>query len=108
MSSHTPSPTDDAAAAHVPPLDPLHDIDGKKTFHWVLFFTVTVFLSMWLLSIVYGYILDQEHQVKIYDRETAELNALREREAAELRRTEDLGGGRERISIDEAIRRLAK
>lgn len=99
----------DGPVYHDPqPIDPLHDIDGRRTMTWVAVFAVTVFASMWLLSIVYQHFFESAMQDKIYDRPALELQQLRDREHAELTRTEDLGGGRERISIDEAIRRLSK
>jgi len=70
-------------------------------------FTLMVFVGMWLLSAAYGAILEQELQQKVFDREPEELNALRAVERAELSKSEDLGGGYERISIEEAMRRLA-
>lgn len=91
----------------VKPIDPLHDIDARRTTLWVVFFTLMVFVGMWLLSAAYGAILEQELQQKVFDREPEELNALRAVERAELSKSEDLGGGYERISIEEAMRRLA-
>lgn len=97
----------DADPIQVEPIDPLHDIDGKRTMIWVIVFVVVVFGSMWLLAVGFAFVLEQEHQVKIYDRETVELNALHAVETQELNKTEDLGDGKQRISIDEAMRRLA-
>lgn len=109
MGSHKPASHEGHAGepAQVQPIDPLHDIDGKKTVLSVATFTIGVFLSMGLLATAFAYVLEQEHQVKIFDRETTELNALRAKEAAELTKAEDLGSGNQRISIDEAMRRLA-
>lgn len=90
------------------PIDPLHDIDGSKTLIWSIAFIVLVFGGMWLLSASFSYFLDQEHQVKIFDREPTELKALRAQEAAELSKTQDLGNGRARISIEESMRRLVQ
>lgn len=92
----------------VEPLDPLHDIDGKKTLTWVVVFMVMVFGGMWLLAVTFGFVLEQQHQTKIYDRETVELNELRAREREELAASKDNGDGTVRLSIEEAMRRLAE
>lgn len=89
------------------PQDPLHDIDGSKTLVWSIFFIILVFGGMWLLSASFSYFLDQEQQVKVFDREPKELKALRALEATELTKTQDLGGGKQRVSIDEAMKRRA-
>jgi hypothetical protein len=91
----------------VEPIDPLHDIDGKRTVSYTFIGFAILFVSMWLLHLLFAVVLDQEYGVKVADRETIELNALRIKEQAELAKTEDLGDGFQRISIDEAIRRLS-
>ncbi len=91
----------------VAPIDPLHDVDGKRTVTYTFVGFAIVFVSMWLLHILFVFILDQEYDVKVANRETIELNALRAMEQAELAKTEDLGSGVQRISIDEAIKRLS-
>lgn len=101
--SHSSQPGSDTP----PPVDPLHDIDGSKTLVWSIFFIVLVFGGMWLLSASFSYFLDQEHRVKIFDREPTELKALRVIEEAELKKTQDLGGGKARLSIEESMKRLA-
>lgn len=106
--SHPSSTPQGDETVQVEPIDPLHDIDGRKTLLWVAIFVVVVFGGMWLLAESYGYVLDQEQHEKVWNRETTELNALHAMEAQELSKTEDLGGGKQRISIDDALRRLAE
>lgn len=105
MGSHTHTPSQDPAT--VQPVDPLHDIDAKKTVLSVVAFTIGVFLSMGLLASAFAYFLEQEQQVKVFDREATELKALRAIEATELSKTAANADGTQRISIEDAMRRLA-
>jgi len=113
MASHSqpsppPSSDQDGELVQVEPIDPLHDIDGAKTLKWVGVFVLIVFGGMWVLALGFGFFLDQEQHTKVWDRDTVELNALREREAQDLAKSEDLGSGKQRISIEDAMRRLAQ
>ncbi|MEZ5966569.1 MAG: hypothetical protein R3F56_22220 [Planctomycetota bacterium] len=110
MGSHTsPSAShQNGDEIQVEPIDPLHDIDGTKTLVWVSVFVILVFGGVWLLGGSFGYFLDQEQKEKVWDREPTELKALRAQEDDQLHKQEDLGGGKQRISIEEAMRRLAE
>lgn len=102
---HSPAQPHDAS--DVLPIDPLNEIDTRKTVICTVVSVVSLFTSMWLLLVLFHFILDQEYDVKVAGRETLELNALRAMEHAELTKTEDLGNGLQRVSIDEAIKRLS-
>jgi cell division protein FtsB len=107
MGSHAPHGDTHPHGVDPQPIDPLHDIDARRTVWSVVFFTLGVFFSMWLLAKGFAFFLEQEHQVKVYDREATELKALRATEHTELQKTETRPDGTQRISIDEAMRRLA-
>lgn len=86
----------------IPDQDPAHDIDGRKTWTWLLGCTVGVFITVWLLDQVFTHVV-QDQRVKVIEQTpTRQLDELRAQEA------DALSAGEGRIAIDEAIEKYLK
>jgi hypothetical protein len=84
MATHDTAGHDAATKTVVPMQDPDHDIDAKKTVTWLLASTVFVFASVWVLWIVFGQVIFQEHRDKVELAPRAQLEELREQERQAL------------------------
>jgi len=88
-------------AAHddVPhPIDPEHDVDGKKTASWLFWWSLAFAASIWLSFLFFGLLTDDELIRKVDQAPTTQVDQLRELEKTEL------AGAGSRKSIDEAIK----
>lgn len=90
------------------PFDPDHDIDTRRTITWLVVWMVILFASLWLMVELYGAVIDRERVKKIDLQPAAEVLDLRARESSELTRSEDLGGGNQRVDIETAMKVLVK
>lgn len=100
--SHPPHP--DAAHDETPlPIDPEHDVDGKKTAKWLIGSTLLFAFSWYLLVVFFDLIVGMEREKKIDHFPAADYQKQRDKEQRELTLEQDLGGGNKRVSIDRAI-----
>jgi hypothetical protein len=83
----------------IPEQDPAHDIDGKKTWLWLLGCTVGVFVTVWLLALVFNEVI---HNQRV---QVIELAPTTQRDELQAREAEALAAGEGRIGIDEAIQK---
>ncbi len=92
----------------VPPQDPLHDINTKKTVTWLVAWTVALFLSIWVMSQLFHFMVRGERQRKVA--ESQEQYGPLGKELRNLRAQEDkeLAGQDGHKSIEEAMRELLK
>lgn len=81
----------------IPEQDPAHDIDGRKTWTWLLGCAAGVFVTVWLLDIVFHTVTFNQRVKVIENAPTTQLDQLRKQEA------EALSAGQGRISIDQSI-----
>ena len=100
--------THEVTKGQVPPQDPLHDIDTKKTVTLLLTWTVALFLSIWVMSQLFHFMVRGERQRKVADSQGQygplgkELQKLRTQEQKEL------DGEDNHKSIEQAMRELLK
>ena len=92
----------------VPPQDPLHDIDTKKTVTLLVTWTVALFLGIWVMSQLFHFMVRGERQRKVAESQD-EYGPLG-KELRNLRAQEDkeLAGQDGHMSIEEAMRKLLK
>lgn len=83
-------------------IDPEHEIDERKTKVWFTFFAVFVFVTMWLLYLLFSAVVQQQRYDHIDKAPTVEKNTQQQWEA------DTLAGKNGGLSIDEAIRRVAR
>jgi flagellar basal body-associated protein FliL len=82
--------------------DPENDIDGKTTIFWLVLSTIVVFASVYLLYVFFAFAIQDERAAKLENPEVpAPVQQLRAQEA------QSLSAGEGRVSIDEAIQKLA-
>lgn len=81
----------------IPEQDPTHDIDGKKTWTWLLGCTVGVFVTVWLLGHVFDAVVHEQRVKVVEQAPTLDRDRLRAAEDAAL------AAGEGRISIDQAV-----
>ena len=91
-----PKPAHQKGQRPIPVQDPDHDIDAKKTVTALVACTVFVFVTVWILHIVFGRVVFQQRQNKVDQAPTAQLETLRAQEQAEL----SLKGGIEKSMQD--------
>jgi hypothetical protein len=84
--------------ADIPPQDPDHDIDTRRTVTWLTVCTVGVFVCVFVLWQLYSAVIFHERQQKVEQAPTADLDVLRQQESA------DLQAGPGRKSLEEAMR----
>ena len=77
------TPTTDTSLAPQP-IDPLRDIDGRKTAMWLIFGSLGVFISLWLLAVLFNFAADEAKMQKVDRAPTVELNGLHGEEATRL------------------------
>ena len=85
------------------PIDPEHEVDGKKTAKWLIVSTIGFAFSWYLLVVFFDLIVGMEREKKIDHSPATDLQKQREKDQRELTLEQDLGGGTRRISIDRAI-----
>lgn len=86
-------------------IDPEHDIDARKTITWLIFWTVSIFASLWLLLQIFKVVLFNERQDKVEATRPISLDELRQREEALLSEGTRADGS-PRMSIEEAMQKL--
>ncbi len=93
---------------YVPPQDPLHDIDTKKTVTMLVVWMVALFLGIWVMSQLFHFMVRGERQRKVAESQDQfgplgkELRDLRAQEEKEL------AGQDDHKSIEEAMRELLR
>ncbi len=76
---------------YVPPQDPLHDIDTKKTVRLLVAWTVTLFAGIWVMTQLFHFMVRGERQRKVAESQGPygplgkELSDLRAQEERELK-----------------------
>ena len=74
-------PAHDPAPATAPkPLDPAHEINAKSVVTWVVAWSGILFLSLWLMLVVFERVMQDERSGKIETRATEELQKTRDSE----------------------------
>lgn len=93
---------------YVPPQDPLHDIDTKKTVRLLLAWTVTLFVGIWAMTQLFHFMARGERQRKVAETET-QYGPLG-KEVLDLRTQEqkELEGKDGHLSIERAKAELLK
>ena len=76
-------PTTDPSIAPQP-IDPLHDIDARTTTLWLVFASIGIFISLWLLAVVFNFAADESRRQKIDLAPTTELQNLRAWESSKI------------------------
>lgn len=84
------------------PIDPVHDIDAKKTVIALVVSTVTVFVTVWLLLQWFSVVIFNQREARIGEAPTTQLDQLRQQESAEL------SGGEGRISLPDAMQKYVQ
>ena len=88
------------AAPHA--IDPENEVDSKKTASMFFWWSLVLFISLWLSFSFFGFLNEEELIRKVDRAPTTQLDALREQEKVEL------GGAGSRKSIDDAIHAYAR
>lgn len=88
-------------------IDPEHDIDAKKTLTWLIFWTISIFISLWLLLQLFKVVIFRERQDKVEATQPITLDDLRDQEEALLRGGPQADGS-QRMSIEEAMREVVE
>ncbi|MEO0478152.1 MAG: hypothetical protein AAF196_01600 [Planctomycetota bacterium] len=91
------NPAADAAQELPPKNDPTHDVPGKLLATWLVGSVVGVFVTVWLLGIVYDFFLEAQRARDVEQAPTAQRDALTEKEQSYLE------AGRGRKSVDDAL-----
>ena len=100
--------THEVLKGDVPPRDPLHDIDAKKTVTLLVVWTVSLFAGIWVMSQLFHFMVRGERNRKVAESQgeygpfEQELLNLREQEQKEL------DGKDAHMSIEAAMKKLLK
>ncbi len=100
--------THEVVKGYVPPQDPLHDINTKKTVTLLVVWMVALFLGIWVMSQLFHFMVRGERQRKVAESQNQfgplgkELRDLRAQEEKEL------AGQDDHKSIEEAMRELLR
>lgn len=91
-----------------PAHDPTHDIDAKKTVLWLVFWTIAIFVCMWLLLQFFLYLVDGERSRKIDQVEPEAVQRLRAQELNDLTTTGQSPYGTRYRTIEEAMQKYVE
>jgi hypothetical protein len=97
--------THEIVEGYVPPQDPLHDIDSKKTVTLLVVWTVILFAGIWVMSQLFHFMVQGELNRKVAESQGPlgeEVKALRAQEEKELK------GEDGHLSIEQAMAELLK
>jgi hypothetical protein len=92
----------------VPPQDPLHDINTKKTVTWLVAWTAALFFGIWVMSQMFHFLVAGERHRKVA--ESQEQFGPFGREMSELQAQSklELAGEDGHMSIEQAMAALLK
>ena len=92
----------------VPPQEPLHDINAKKTITWLVAWTAALFLGIWVMTQLFHFMVAGERHRKVVESQE-EFGPL-EQEVSKLRKQtkKELAGEDGHKSIEDAMQELLK
>lgn len=91
-----------------PAHDPEHDIDAKKTVLWLVFWTIAIFVCMWLLLQFFLYLVEGERTRKINEVVPEAVQRLRAQELTDLTTTGESPYGVRRLTLEQAMQRYVE
>jgi len=100
--------THQVVEGYIPPQDPLHDIDSKKTVTLLIVWTVALFVGIWVMAQLFHFMVQGERNRKVAESQ-GQFGPLGS-ELSELRAQEDkeLAGEDGHLSIEKAMAELLK
>src|SRR5262245_21505783 len=84
------------------PIDPEHDVDGKKTAKMLIYWTIGFAFTIWLSYVFFDLVSEDELSRKVEKLPNADLNKLHENEKGEL----EAAGTRP--SLEDAMRKYTQ
>lgn len=92
-------------SGYVPPQDPLHDIDSKKTVKLLVAWTVALFAGIWIMAQLFHFMVRGELNRKVAESQGPLAEEVRALSAQEQKELEGKDGHK---SIEEAMSELLR
>ncbi len=92
----------------VPPHDPLHDINAKKTTTWLVLWMVALFLGIWVMAQLFHFMVQGERHRKVAENQEKFGPFGRELSELQAQTKLELAGEDGHMSIEKALAALLK
>jgi len=92
----------------VPPQDPLHDINAKKTTTWLVLWAVALFLGIWVMAQLFHFMAQGERHRKVAESQGKFGPLAREMSELQAQTKLEFAGEDGHMSIEQAMAALLK